>query len=199
MVDTVTAEVEVEVPIWTAYNQWTQFEEFPEFLGGVKSVTQLSDALTHWDVSVGGVRREFDAEIIDQLPDQHVEWASVDGKAHRGRVSFEPISLNRTRVALAMVWEPETVVEKVGAAVGLDERQVEMDLMRFKRFIEERRDETGAWRGEIHDGDVQRPAREGERRPTDAGIPSDTLGADAGHLGDGPSIVGGAYPEPTGS
>jgi len=155
MADTVTAEVEVDVPISTAYNQWTQFEEFPEFLSDVKSVTQLDDDLTHWDVSIGGVRREFDAAIVDQVPDDHVEWASVEGRLHSGRVSFESISAGRTRVELAMAWEPETVLEKAGAAIGLDERQVEMDLMRFKRFIESRRDETGAWRGEIHDGLVE--------------------------------------------
>jgi len=155
MTETLTAEVEVDVPVSTAYNQWTQLEEFPRFLSDVKEVRQLDDEFTHWVVSVGGVQREFDATIVDQAPDDHVAWQSVDEPVHGGRVSFEPQGPERTRVSLQMMWEPETLFEKAGAALGLDERRVEMDLERFKEFIEHRGAETGEWRGEIHGGDAQ--------------------------------------------
>jgi carbon monoxide dehydrogenase subunit G len=148
---TMSAEIDVDAPIQAVYNQWTQFESFPHFLNAVKEVTQIDDSLTHWVVSVGGVQREFDAEITDQVPDQHIAWASVDGKSHSGSVRFAPAGAASTRVSLEMMWLPETFVEKVGAALNLDERQAKMDLERFKSFIEERGRETGGWRGEIHD------------------------------------------------
>lgn len=147
---TIQKTIDVKAPISAVYNQWTQFEEFPEFLGAVKSVEQIDDVLTHWVVSIGGVRREFDAAITDQVPDDHVAWASVDERVHAGRVAFQPIDPQHTRVKLEMLWEPETLVEKAGAALGIDERQAEMDLERFRSFIEERGSESGAWRGEIH-------------------------------------------------
>jgi len=152
MAETMTAEVEVDAPLHTVYNQWTQFEEFPEFLHAVKSVEQIDDNLTHWVVSIGGQEREFDAAIIDQVPDDHVAWASVQERVHAGRVQFTPIDDMRTRVSLEMEWEPQTLLEKAGAALGIDERQAEMDLERFKKFIESRGAETGGWRGEIHGG-----------------------------------------------
>jgi uncharacterized protein YndB with AHSA1/START domain len=149
---TVTAEIDVDAPIRAVYNQWTQFESFPEFLHAVKEVTQHDDARTHWVVSIGGVRREFEAEITEQVPDEIIAWASIDGKSHTGSVSFGLTEGTGTHVRLEMMWLPETFVERVGAALDLDERQAEMDLRRFKEFIEERGRETGAWRGEIHDG-----------------------------------------------
>jgi uncharacterized membrane protein len=154
---TMTAEIDVDAPIRAVYNQWTQFESFPNFLHAVKEVTQRDATLTHWVVSVGGVRREFDAEITEQVPDELIAWASVDGTTHRGIVRFEPVSAAITGVSLEMLWLPETVVEKVGAALNIDERQAQMDLERFKSFIEERGRETGGWRGEVHDG-VPEPA-----------------------------------------
>jgi hypothetical protein len=147
-----SAEIDVDAPIQAVYNQWTQFESFPHFLHAVKEVTQTDDSLTHWVVSIGGVRREFDAEITEQVPDQIIAWASVDGKSHSGSVRFSPAGGANTHVAMEMMWLPETFVEKVGAALNLDERQAQMDLERFKSFIEERGRETGGWRGEIHDG-----------------------------------------------
>jgi len=149
---TMTAEIDVDAPIRAVYNQWTQFESFPKFLHAVKEVTQHDDATTHWVVSVAGVRREFDAEITEQVPDKLIAWASVDGKSHSGSVRFAPVSDAITHVSLEMLWLPETVVEKVGAALNIDERQAQTDLERFKSFIEERGRETGGWRGEIHDG-----------------------------------------------
>lgn len=149
---TVTAEINVDAPIRAVYNQWTQFESFPHFLHAVKEVTQHDDTHTHWEVSIGGVRREFDAEITEQIPDQLIAWASVDGKSHSGSVRFGPNEDGGTQVTLEMMWLPETFVERVGAALDLDERQAEMDLKRFREYIEERGRETGGWRGEIHEG-----------------------------------------------
>jgi uncharacterized membrane protein len=146
---TIEQTVEVEAPIRTVYDQWTQFEEFPRFMGGVEEVRQVSDRLTHWRTSIGGVTREFDAEIVDQHPDQRVAWRSVDGTTHAGAVTFEKVDANRTRVAARIDWQPESAAEKVGAAVGVDDAQVKADLARFRKFIEERGAETGAWRGDI--------------------------------------------------
>jgi uncharacterized membrane protein len=153
MSNTVTADTEVDVPVRTAYDQWTQFESFPQFMGGVESVRQLDDTSTHWIVSIAGVKREFDADISDQVPDDHVAWRSTTAEvAHRGRVDFRPVSADRTRVSLTIEWQPEGFVEKAGAALQLDDAQVKRDLHRFKEFIEKRDAETGAWRGEVHGG-----------------------------------------------
>ena len=149
---TIDETVDVDVPIRTAYDQWTQFEDFPHFMAGVEKVVQISDTLTRWTTSVQGVEREFDAAILEQTPDVVVAWASVDGTSHAGRVTFEALGVGATRVTTHIEWAPETFVEKVGAAIGADDRQVKKDLRRFKEFIEERRTETGAWRGEVHGG-----------------------------------------------
>lgn len=153
MPSTITADIDVDAPVRTVYNQWTQFEDFPEFMHAVESIEQRGDDLTHWVVSIGGVKREFDAVITDQVPDDHVAWASVEERLHAGHVSFEERPDGGTHIELEMQWEPETVLEKAGAALDLDERQAEMDLRRFKEFIEDRGRETGAWRGRI-EGDV---------------------------------------------
>ena len=155
---TMSADIDVDAPIRPVYNQWTQFESFPSFLHAVKEVTQLDDTRTRWVVSVGGVRREFEAEITEQVPDQLIAWASVDGKTHTGRVAFRPNADGGTHVDLEMMWLPETFVEKVGAALDIDERQAEADLKRFQSFMEERGRETGGWRGEVHDGVTERDA-----------------------------------------
>ncbi|AWB94984.1 cyclase [Agromyces badenianii] len=154
MSTTVTASTEVGVPVRVAYDQWTQFESFPEFLSGVVEIRQIDDVMTHWVVSIGGVKREFDAEIGDQVPDGHVSWSSVGEVVHRGRVRFTPVSAERTRIDLEIEWEPEGFVEAAGATLQLDDMQVKRDLARFKDFIEEHHRATGGWRGEIHGGDT---------------------------------------------
>ena len=146
---TIEQTVDVEAPIRTVYDQWTQFESFPEFLDEVESIVQIDDTHNRWTVKVGGATREFDAEIVDQHPDQRVAWRSVDGTTHAGAVTFEKLDESRTRVAARIDWQPESAVEKVGAAVGVDDRQVKADLERFRTFIVERGAETGAWRGDI--------------------------------------------------
>lgn len=154
MSTTLTATTEVDVPVRVAYDQWTQFESFPHFLGGVDSVTQLDDTLTHWVVSIGGVRREFDAEIADQVPDDHVAWRSIGEVMHRGRVEFTPKDAGHTQVDLEIEWEPEGFVENAGAALQLDDLQVKSDLKRFKEFVEHHGAPAGGWRGEVHGGDT---------------------------------------------
>ncbi|MGY5883933.1 SRPBCC family protein [Modestobacter lacusdianchii] len=145
----VEKSIDVDVPIRQAYDQWTQFETFPQFMNGVERITQLDDRHTHWVTKVGGVEREFDAEITEQHPDERVAWKSTDGKSHAGVVTFHKISDTTTRVMVQIDWEPEGVVEKVGAAVGVDDRQISADVKRFKEFIESRGTETGAWRGDV--------------------------------------------------
>lgn len=149
MQTTVERSIDVEVPITTAYNQWTQFEAFPQFMEAVSSVTQIDDDLTRWETEVGGVERTFTAKITEQDPDKRIAWTTVDGPRQGGVVTFHQLRDNETRVMYQMDFEPESVIEKAGAAVGLVERQVESDLERFKKFIEARGSETGEWRGTI--------------------------------------------------
>jgi uncharacterized membrane protein len=146
---TIEKSIDVDVPVSTAYNQWTQFEEFPEFMSGVDAVTQLDDEHLHWRVSVGGVEREFDAEITEQHPDERVAWRSTGGPEHAGVVTFHRLSDDQTRVTLQLDWEPEGFVEKAGAALQVDDMQVARDLAKFKEIIEAQGAETGAWRGDI--------------------------------------------------
>jgi uncharacterized membrane protein len=149
-VATVEKSIDVDVPIRQVYDQWTQFESFPQFMGGVERITQLDDRHTHWVTKIGGVEREFDAEITEQHPEERVAWRSTSGEAkHAGVVTFHKISDTTTRIMVQLDWEPEGVVEKVGAAVGVDDRQINADVKRFKEFIESRGTETGAWRGDI--------------------------------------------------
>jgi uncharacterized membrane protein len=146
----VQESVDVDVPIRVAYDQWTQFESFPEFMGGVESIRQIDDTHTHWVTNIDGVKREFDAEITEQHPEERVAWTSTSGEAeHAGVVTFHRIDDNTTRVMIQIDWEPEGVVEKAGAALGFDDRQVKADAQRFKDFIEKRGTETGAGRGDV--------------------------------------------------
>src|SRR3712207_2072733 len=120
--------IDVDVPVRTAYDQWTQFEEFPRFMEGVESVQQLDDAHLRWVAEIGGKRHEWEAEITSQEPDRHVAWRATDGKENAGSVRFEPIGSDRTRVQVEMSYEPEGMVEKLGSAVGVDDRRVKADL-----------------------------------------------------------------------
>jgi uncharacterized membrane protein len=155
---TIEKSITVEVPVRTAYDQWTQFESFPEFMEGVESVKQLDDKRLHWKAEIAGVTREWDAEIVDQTPDQRITWRSLSGTANDGTVSFadagEPGS---TQVTLHLEYEPDGAVEKVGDALNIVDRRVKGDLERFKEFIESRGAETGAWRGDIKPTGEVRP------------------------------------------
>lgn len=152
MPETVSTSIDVEAPLSTVYNQWTQFERFPEFMQAVERIEQLDDTTQWWVVRIGGIERAFEARIIEQVPDERIAWASVDERMHVGQVTFSIAPDGRTRIDLTMEWEPETLLEKTGGMLDLDDLQARMDLGRFKRFIEDRGTETGGWRGEIHDG-----------------------------------------------
>ena len=151
---TVEKSIDVNVPVRTAYDQWTQFEEFPRFMDAVESVKQLDDTHLHWVARVAGRRKEWDAEISEQTPDERVAWHSTSGARNAGVVTFHRLESEKTRIMLQLEAEPEGVVEAAGAAVGILDREVEGDLERFKEFIESRGGETGAWRGEVRQGDV---------------------------------------------
>ena len=151
---TIEQSIEVDVPITTAYNQWTQFEEFPQFMEGVDEVRQLDDTHLHWVVSHGGQRHEFDTEISEQRPDERVAWRTTDGKSHAGVVTFHRLDDERCKVMVQMDWEPEGMLETLGSALGSDDRRVKTDLERFKELIESRGAAQGAWRGEVEQGDV---------------------------------------------
>jgi uncharacterized membrane protein len=148
-VSTIEESIEVRVPVSTAYNQWTQFEEFPRFMEGVEQVRQLNDTRLYWIAEVGGRRRQWEAKITEQHPDQRIAWRSVEGATHGGVVTFHRVDDSRTRVMLQMEFSPEDFVEAVGGALGFIRRRVEGDLQRFKEFVESRGRETGAWRGEV--------------------------------------------------
>ena len=146
---TVEQSIEVNQPIRTVYNQWTQFEEFPRFMEGVEEVRQLDDTHLHWKARIAGQEREWDAEITEQLPDERIAWRSREGAHTAGAVTFHRLDERRTRIMLQMEVEPEGVVEHVADKMGVINRRVEGDLRRFRDFIESRGRETGAWRGEV--------------------------------------------------
>ena len=146
--------IDVRVPVRVAYDQWTQFEEFPRFMEGVERVVQRDDATLEWTARVAGQRKSWTARIVDQTPDRRVAWESTTGARNAGAVTFEPLDEARTRVRVEIEAEPEGPAETAGAALGLLERQVREDLERFRAFIEARGRETGAWRGEIRSGRV---------------------------------------------
>jgi uncharacterized membrane protein len=150
--ETVEKSITVNVPVDTAYNQWTQFEEFPQFMEGVESVRQQDDTRLFWHANIGGKDVEWEAKITEQTPDQRIAWKSVTGAYNAGTVMFAPEGNDSTRITLRLEYEPEGFFENVGSALGFVDRRVEGDLERFRDFIQSRGDETGAWRGEIHGG-----------------------------------------------
>ncbi len=151
---------EVDCPVGTVYNQWTQFEQFPRFMEGVEEVRQLDDTHLHWRAKIAGKQKEWDAEIVEQVPDQRIAWRSTSGAANAGTVRFEPLNKERTRVKLTMEYEPQGFVEKTGDMVGVVSHKVENAVEKFKKLIEARRSETGGWRGEVHGGRKTGPGGE---------------------------------------
>ena len=149
-------DIVVNVPISVAYDQWTQFESFPEFMEGVKEVVQLDEKRLRWRAEIAGKDQEWEAEITDQVPDRHIAWRSVTGAMNAGSVIFQPAGDGQTKVALELTYEPDEAVEKVGDALGVVERRVSGDLERFRKFVESRGAPTGAWRGEIHGSNVEK-------------------------------------------
>src|SRR5580765_6104648 len=154
--ETIKESVEVGVSLNTAYNQWTQFESFPKFMEGVDSVTQIDDTHLRWVADVNGEKREWQAEIVEQVPDQRVIWRATEGNGPNGMVTFEPLGAESTLITVELSYEPEGLKQQLGAMVGLDERRVNGDLERFTQLGEAMGNETGACRDEVHAG---------ERRP----------------------------------
>jgi uncharacterized membrane protein len=146
---TIEEAIEVDVPVRTAYNQWTQFEDMPRFMDSVKEVRQLDDKHLHWRASIAGKEEEWDAEITEQIPDQRIAWRSTSGVRNAGAVTFQKLSDAKTRIMLQMDYDPESLEEKIGDALGLVKMQTKSNLKRFKEFVERRGAETGAWRGTI--------------------------------------------------
>lgn len=145
---TIEQSIDVDVPVRTAYNQWTQFEEFPKFMDGIEEVRQVDETTLHWKAQVAGREREWDAKITEQTPDQRIAWTDEAGKTNAGVVTFHKLDDGVTRVMVQMDWEAEGLIEKVGEKLGFDERTLKADLENFKKFIESRGEETGAYRGE---------------------------------------------------
>lgn len=141
--------IEINVPVRAAYNQWTQFEEFPKFMEGVKQVKQLDDKHLHWKADIGGKEKEWKAEITEQIPDERIAWTSRGGAINAGVVTFHRLSDSKSKVMLQMEYDPQGFVEHVGDAVGVVTQRVQGDLERFKQYIENRGQETGAWRGTV--------------------------------------------------
>ena len=142
--------VDVNVPVTVAYNQWTKFEEFSKFLNFVESITQVNDTLTEWKVKIGGVEREFEAQITEQHPDERVAWNSTGGQVdHGGVVTFHKLAENETRVTVQLDWEATGLMEKAGAALGIDNLAIKKDLANFKEFIEAKGTDDGGWRGDV--------------------------------------------------
>jgi uncharacterized membrane protein len=151
--------VEVDCPLRTVYNQWTQFEEFPKFMSGVKEVRQIDDTHVRWHAEIWGKDKEWDAEITEQVPDERIAWKSVSGDApNAGVVRFESLSPERTRVRLVMAYDPQGAVENIGAALGAMKSHVAASVKNFKEYIEDRRVADGAWRGEV-DHSVKQPRK----------------------------------------
>jgi uncharacterized membrane protein len=152
-VSQIQQSVDVDVPVSVAYNQWTQFESFPNFMSGVESITQIDDTHNHWVTNIAGVTREFDTEVTEQHPDERVAWTSTSGESkHAGVVTFHRLDENKTRVMIQIDWEPSDLVEKIGSAVNVDDHQVKKDAERFKEFIESRGTAEGGWRGDVDAG-----------------------------------------------
>jgi uncharacterized membrane protein len=146
--NTIEQSIDVEAPIAAVYDRWTQFETFPQFMEGIEEIRQLDDRRLHWTAEIGGTRHEWDAEITEQKPEERVAWRNLDGKENAGVVTFHKIADDRTRVMLQMDWAPEGVKEKLGSALGFDDRRVQGDLARFKGLVEANGG-SDSWRGEI--------------------------------------------------
>ena len=156
MSSTVTKSVDVKAPVSVVYNQWTRFEEFPKFMEGVEEVKQISDKKLHWRAQVGPQVKEWEADIIAQVPDQRVEWKNVTGAHNAGVVDFLPNEDGTTKVTTIIAYEPETWLESVGDVLGFMGRRVQGDLDRFKEYVESKGAADGGWRGEIHGGEVKK-------------------------------------------
>jgi uncharacterized protein YndB with AHSA1/START domain len=159
-----THSIEVNAPLQTVYNQWTQFEEFPRFMDGVDEVRQDGPKRLYWKAKIGGKDKQWEAEITEQVPNKRIAWQSVDGAPNMGEVTFESLDIAQTRITLTMEYEPEGFFEKAGDALGIPSGRVEGDLNRFREFMENRGIETGAWRGQIEQVEIPDSTDKATRR-----------------------------------
>lgn len=182
MTSKVEKSIEVEAPLQRVYNQWTQFEQFPQFMAGVEQVKQLSDTTLHWIAKIAGVKREWDAAVLEQVPDRKVAWAATTGTTNAGSVYFEPLGADRTGVRLVLEYDPAGFVEKVGDWLNIVSRQAQNDLEKFKEFIEQSGSATGAWRGTVSrdDAEDEPGSAEGEAAAASSGSSGSTGGTGAG-------------------
>ena len=148
--------VVIDRPVTMVYNQWTQFEQFPEFMTGVEEVRQLDDTHVHWKARIGSKEREWDSEITEQEPDRRISWKAVSGAHNAGTVRFKPLGKNSTQVHLLLVYETQGALESMGHALGRIGKRVKASLLEFKDFAERHAFETGAWRGEVVAGEAHR-------------------------------------------
>jgi uncharacterized membrane protein len=181
--------IDVNVPAHTAYAQWTQFEEFPRFMENVEEVQQLDPTTLRWRASIAGTSKQWQAQITEQVPDRRIAWESTSGARNDGVVTFDRVAADLTRVTLQLNVEPDGPMESAGTALGLVSRSVHGDLERFRDFIEARGSETGAWRGEVHDGAELRgsgtaPGHDATASPVAGGAPRpDAAGPDTTRSG----------------
>jgi uncharacterized membrane protein len=154
--ETIEKAIEVDARLSAVYNQWTQFETFPEFMEGVEEVRQLNEKRLHWKANISGKIKEWEAEIYQQEPDSLIAWRTVSGPAHSGTVTFRSRGLNRTEIMVRIEYQPQSVVESLAGRLGIVGRRIEADLERFKQFLQNRPAETGAWRGRIHERVLER-------------------------------------------
>ena len=165
--------VDVAVPVDVAYAQWTQFEEFPKFMHRVTKVTQDEEERQkiHWEEKIWFSRRQWDAEIVEQIPNKRIAWKSVSGSAHTGRVTFHPLAEAGdkgealTRIMVTIDFTPQGMIEKMASGMRFVKRATESDLARFKAFIEAHGEPTGTWEGRIEDGEVKKDAKPKEGKP----------------------------------
>lgn len=153
--ETIEKSIEVDCPVRSVYNQWTQFEDFPKFMEGVKSVQQLDDKRLRWEADIAGKTKTWDAEIFEQKPDERIAWRSTSGAMNSGMVNFASVDPNHTRVTMKLNYDPQGAVEKVGDALGVVSARVSGDLKRFKEFVENRKTPPEGWRGEIEGRNVR--------------------------------------------
>jgi uncharacterized membrane protein len=151
----VQQSVDVAVPLETAYNQWTQFEEWPNFMHRVTRVTQEDDDCSvSFATKIWGRTREFVADIETQRPDERIKWSVNQGITHTGVVTFHELAPRLTRIELNIDVDPGSLIEKFARGARHIKRAVRADLHRYKAFVEMQEVETGAWRGVIEDGEL---------------------------------------------
>ncbi|NGO09686.1 SRPBCC family protein [Streptomyces sp. HC44] len=149
--------IDIGVSLRTAYDQWTQYQEFSTFTKGVQSANRADDTTSEWQAKVLWSNRSWKAHTTEQRPDDRISWTSEGAKGTtKGVVSFHPLGENLTRVLLVMEYYPTGLFERTGNIWRAQGRRARLDLKHFARYITLRGEATDGWRGEISDGEVVR-------------------------------------------